>query len=429
MTTHMLLQDLNDSTQQQHNLSMEYQIPEGVHAIPHELLDMRPDSEIDRDLLNPKAISGEKNVWFFWHSGFSNMHGYTQRNVRAWHRKLSKLGWTIRVLDREPGSPLNVSHFLDTSDSQIFPQSFVDGKIGGHYGIQHTSDLVRWPLLLKYGGVYADVGFMQIADLNWLWETTVADESSPHEVLLYNIGGAESHVFANYFMASRRDNPLWERCHKLLLELWAADGGKVETDGMHRSPLLKELPLMGEGDDMRFEESGKVYEPEEVSRMLTDYIIQGQAMTKVMGTLDEEDGWNGPKYVAEHVFAMDYMPHSQLINEYTAWDGPRAFALMSLPLPKEDETESEDQKLGKTIVEACLSRSFAFKLAHGLIVRVMGETLGSLWRSNPNSDNVPATYAHWLQYGIMHWTQDELPTPLRMKEIEPVKRGPLYREF
>ena len=408
-----------------HRMDYNYHIPEGVHAIPDELLDLRPDSEIDQDLLHPKPISGAKNVFLFWHSGFSNMHGYTQRNVRAWHRRLSKLGWTIRVLNRQPGSPLNISEFLDTSDPKTFPQSFIDGRIGGDYAPQHTSDLVRWPLLLKYGGVYADVGLMQIGDLDRLWNTTIGDPSSPYEVISYDMSGEG---LTNYFFASGRNNPLWERCHRLFLELWNADGGKVDTEGMHRSPLLKGLPLLGASSNFRFEENGRVFEHEEVQRMLSDYITQGQCIRIVMGLIDNEEDWNGPKYVAEHVFAMDYMVHSQLINEYTAWKGQRAWELMSLPLPKEAENESEDQKLARTIVEACLSKSFAFKLAHGLIIRVMGDTLGSLWRKHIGSDDVPETYAHWLRHGIMYWTQDDVPAPIEWKVIEPIKRGPLLRE-
>jgi hypothetical protein len=259
-------------------MDYHYHIPEGVHAIPDELLDLRPDSEIDQDLLNPKPLCGEKNVFFFWHSGFSNMHGYTQRNVRAWHRRLSKLGWTIRVLNRQPGSPLNISEFLDTSDPKTFPQSFIDGRIGGDYAPQHTSDLVRWPLLLKYGGVYADVGLMQIGDLDRLWNITIGDSSSPYEVISYNMYDGDMHSLTNYFLASGRNNPLWERCHRLFLKLWDADGGKVDTEGMHLNPLLKGLPLMGTGANFRFEENGRVYEHEEVQRMLTDYITQGQCM-------------------------------------------------------------------------------------------------------------------------------------------------------
>lgn len=408
--------------------SRNYPLPEGVHAIPSHLLDLRPDSEIDYDLLHPKPISDDKNVWFFWHAGFTRMHPYTQRNIRAWHRRFSKLGWKIRVLDRLPSSPLNVENFLDISDPETFPRAFIDGTIGGTFAPQHTSDLVRFPLLLKYGGVYADVGMMQIGDLDRLWNQTIGDPDSKFEVLSYNAGGVEERSLTNYFLAAKRNNPLFLRCHQLFLELWAADGGKASTEGMHKSPLLKGIPLMGADSNFTIVEEGKTIGPEEVSRMLTDYIIQCQAITMVMSLVDEEGSWDGPKYSAERVYAIEYIEGSQLINEFTAWNGNKAFELMSLSLPKEGEVESSEQKLAREIVEAYLTRSFGFKLAHGLILRVLGETLGSLWRKHEGSDNVPGTYAHWLRHGTMYWTQDGVPARLDFQVLEPVKSGPLLRE-
>jgi len=402
---------------------MDYPLPAGLHIIPTHLLDLRPDSEIDHDLLHPKPISDEKNIWFFWHSGYMQMHPYTQRNIRAWHRRFSQQGWTIRVLDRLPSSPLNVANFLDISDPGTFPRAFVDGTIGGDYAPQHTSDLVRWPLLLKYGGVYADVGMIQIGNLDRIWRETVGNPASRFKVLSYNI---DEHSLTNYFLVSGRNNPLFARCHQLLLELWAADGGKTSTEGMHSSPLLKGIPLMG--GSFTIEEGERKIGTEEVSRMLTDYIIQGQVTTMVMGLVDEEDGWDGPKYVAEHVYGIDFMVGSQLINDMTGWNGQKAFDLMSLSLPKEGEVESPEQKQAREIVEACLQKSFGFKLAHGLILRVFGDTLGSLWRKHEGSDNVLGTYAHWLRHGTMYWSQDGIPPTLEFKVIGPFKSGPLLRE-
>ncbi|RDA94755.1 hypothetical protein CP533_6768 [Ophiocordyceps camponoti-saundersi (nom. inval.)] len=403
---------------------MIYPLPEGVCAVAVEQLDLRPDADIDIDLTTPKPVGDEKNIWFFWHDGFTQMHPYTQRTVRAWHRRFSRQGWVVRVVDRKPGSPLNVAQFLDVKDPQTFPKAFIDGTINGTYAAQHTSDLVRWPLLLRYGGVYADVGLMQIGDLDRIWRETVGDPSSPFEVLSYNAGGVNERNLTNYFLAAGRDNPLFARSHRLLLALWA---DRTNTDGLHASPLLKGVPLM-DASGMSFVEGEKTYGPDEISRMLGDYIVQGQAMSLVMGLVDDGEGWNGPKYVAEHVFAMDYMPGSQLINEMTAWDGPRQFELMSLPLPHAGQHESDDQKLARQIVEACLRRSFGFKLAHGLILRVMGDTLGSLWRKHQCADDVPGTYGHWLRYGTVHWCPKELPSRLEFKEIAPFKKGPLLEE-
>lgn len=353
------------------------------------------------------------------------MHPYTQRNVRGWHRRFSKLGWTVRVIDRVPSSPLNVEKFVDISDPDNFPRAFVEGTIEGRYAAQHTSDLVRWPLLLKYGGVYADVGMIQIGDLDRLWNETVGDPASGFEIVTYNAGKEDERSLTNYFLAARPNNPLFERSHRLLLKLWGEDGGRTSTDGMHSSPLLKGVPMMG--GSFTIEEDGKTIEAEEVGRMLTDYIIQGQVMSLVMGLVDEEGGWDGPKYTLEHIYAIDYMDGSQLINKMTDWDGKKAFELMSLSLPREGDEESAEQKQAREIVEACFQKSFGFKLAHGMILRVFSETLGSMWRANPGSDNVPGTYAHWLRHGTVYWNQDSVPPKLGWKVIEPFRRGPLLR--
>ena len=65
-----------------------------------------------------------------------------------------------------------------------------------------------------------------------------------------------------------------------------------------------------------------------------DYVIQAQAMGMVMGLVDEEDNRDGPKYVAEHVYGIEYMVGSQLINNMTGWNRQKAFDLMLLSLPK-----------------------------------------------------------------------------------------------
>jgi hypothetical protein len=429
----MLPQTTQTTTATQTSMEFHnYSLPPGVHVVPNSLLDLRPDSDIDHDLLQPPPITNEKNVFFFWHSGFTNMHPYTRRNIRAWHRRFSKSGWTIYVLDRLPSSPLNVANFLDIHDPGTFPKAFVNGTIGGDYAPQHTSDLVRWPLLLKYGGVYADVGLMQIGDLDKMWETTIANPDSKFEVVSYNCGTVEDRSLTNYFLVAKKNNPFFERCHRLFLHLWAEDGGKTSTEGMWCHPLLNGVPLLGKEGKHTFTEGDKTHGPEEVAKMLSDYIAQGQVMTQVMGLVDEETGWNGPDYCVENIYAMYYMTGSQLINEITAWDGQRMWSLMCLSIPEDGEEETEDQRLARTIVERCLKESFGFKLAHGLILRVIGATLGSLWRKNDGSDYVPGTYAHWLRYGIMNWCPDGDPMKLYPRQdfklIAPYKTGPLLRE-
>ena len=194
---------------------------------------------------------------------------------------------------------------------------------------------------------------------------------------------------------------------------------------MYANELLKGVPLMQ--GDFTIEEGDRVIGAAEVRKMLTDCIIQGQVMTMVMGLVHEGDGWDGPKYVEEHVYAMEFMVGAQLVDELTAWDGRLAFRLLSLPLPGDGQRESEEQLQAKGIVEGCWQRSFGFKLAHGMILKVFGETLGSLWRKNEGMDCVPGTYADWLRYGMVYWNQAGIPRRVEYRAVEPIKRGPLLK--
>lgn len=401
-------------------IGFRYLQPEGLFNIPEEDLDLRPDVEIDEDLLHPKPLSDEKSIWFFWHSGYEYMHPYTKRNIRGWHRRFSRQGWTVRVVNCRPNSKINISNYLDVSDSTLFPQAFRDSNITGEYALQHTSDLVRFPLLLKHGGIYADVGLIQIGDIDRLWRNIVVNPVSPFEVVSYN---CEEVSLTNYFFMIRPKNQFFMRCHRLLLKLWE---GKTNTEGMWNNVLLKGVPVME--CNYSIEENGKIIDPESLSRILTDYISQGQVISMVMGLVDAKEGWDGPRYSANHIYGIDYMVGSQLINSMTNWDGTRAFKLMSLSVATEDKEATKDQAHAKKIVTECLSKSFGFKLAHGLILRVLGDTLGSLWKKYEGSDNVPYTYVHWLRYDVLHWNQSYLPQKKEFKIIGPHKVGRLLEE-
>ncbi|KAE9376534.1 capsule polysaccharide biosynthesis protein [Stipitochalara longipes BDJ] len=384
-----------------------FPLPNGCHVIPTHLLDLRSDSDIDK-----------KNIWFSWSTGYANMQNCTKRTVRLWYRRFSKQDWTIRVVDCAPGSPSNDENFLDTKDSTIFAQVFIDGTIGGEFGPQYTSDFVRFPLLNKYGGFYADIGMMQIGDLDRLWNETIGKSESRFEIVLYNRGGINGRSLTNYFMGSGGKNPFFERCHKLFLAIWNENGGRTSTQGMHTSPLLKGIPLMKHNSEISLSQQTE----------LTDYHTQEQVITAVTGLVDEETEWDGPKYVAERVYGIEDVEYSDLINEMTSWDGRKAFKLMSLRLPEGGDVEREDQRLGREIVEACLQKSFSFKLAHGMIVKIAGETLGTLWRANDGSNDMPRSYSHWLRYGMTYWNQNQLPPALDFRATAPTKAGPLLSE-
>lgn len=405
-------------------MNLDDLIPEGLYAIPHEELDLRSDADVDIELQSSRPVTSEKNIWLFWHSGFSTLHPYTKRNVRTWHRRFSKKGWTVRVVSCQPGDLLNIDNFVDTKEPYNFPVAFRNGTLGGMYAKQHASDLVRWPLLLKYGGVYTDVGMIPIGDLDRLWNKTIGDQSSDYEVLSYRSAQQNGRNLYNYFLACRRNNPFFTRCHKLLIKLWE---GRTDTQGLHAHPLLQGVPMQG-GTFEIVQEGKPTIGKEEAGKMLTDYIIQGQVISMVMGLVDEEDGWNGPEYVEKHVYGIDFMNGSQLINELTGWNGRKQFELMSLPISENGKKETVKQKEAREVVQKVLKRSWGFKLAHGMILAVHKETLGSLWRDNEGSDNVEGTFASFFRHATLYWSQEAMPPTVEFPVTEPWKRGPLLTE-
>ena len=63
----------------------------------------------------------------------------------------------------------------------------------------------------------------------------IDNPASAYEIVSYNCGTVNERFLSNHFLMSKRNNPFFERSHKLLLKLWAADGGKTSTEGMHNS--------------------------------------------------------------------------------------------------------------------------------------------------------------------------------------------------
>jgi len=219
-------------------------------------------------------------------------------------------------------------------------------------------------------------------------------------------------------MGSKRGNPFFERCHRLLMKLWEKRGS---TYGMWKSQLLKGVPLLGAGSSLTMnveveEADGRIVGSKEVSKFVTDYLIQSQVISAIMRLVDEKEGWDGPKHVADHVYGIDYLVGSQLVNEFTRCSGRRAFDLMALSLPRWGNWRVRSRCWLGNIVEMSLRHSFGVKLAHGIMTRVLGETLGSLWRTYEGPDDVPGTYVHWLRHGTIYWCPDELP---RRREYSP----------
>ncbi|KAJ7248440.1 hypothetical protein C8J57DRAFT_1451951 [Mycena rebaudengoi] len=359
----------------------------------------------------PPLAHESKSIFAFWHSGLATLPPYLMRNILAWYRRYSPLGWTIYVLNNVPGSPLNVSHYIDTSSPSVVPAAFSDGSLEGTYKAQHTSDLIRYPLLLKYGGVYMDVGILQFGDLDYLWTDVISNPASPYDFAGFTLGAAPALTICNFVLVCGRDNPLVGRAHRILLKLWE---GKTSTTGMHAHALVRHVPMMTVPSDVVVEGEGQEKMVVDDAAM-TDYAIHIQAMGSAQRWVDEQDGWDGPKYVREKTWLVSSLDGALNVEQMTGWSGQRQWELFSLQMPKPGEKETTDQALARQMVEKTVGESWCLKLWHGHMKKLLGtDSLGLLWRKHEGSDNREGTYAGWLRWAEVNCRQD---CPVKRMEV------------
>jgi len=404
---------------------MDYPSIPGTSPIPHEFLPSISSSDsLPADLTHPPPpIQGSKSIFAFWHSGIDTLPPYLLRNVINWYRRFSPLGWTIYVLDSVPGSPLSVANFMDTTSREVVPEAFINGTLDGTYAAQHTSDLIRYPLLLNYGGVYLDVGILMFGDIDWLWSEHIANPASTYDFAGFTMGGPPDGIsIVNFALMCGPDNPLVKRAHHILLKIWE---GKTNTTGAHQHPLVNHMELMHVPQEVEVDDEGqgKMVINDAV---MTDYAIQIQCMGSAQRWLDGDDGWDGPKYVREHCWLYSMMNGAYLHEQITNWSGRRQLDLLQQQLPKDGEAESEEQEFTREMVANSVANSWCLKLGHGFSSKLFGaDTLGMLWRKNVGSDCEEGTYAGWLRWAEVHCRQDEAPKPMDVPAYEPTMTGKL----
>ncbi len=362
-------------------------------------------------LIKPELPTwGSKSIFAYWHSGINTLPPYLRRNVLGWYRRFAPLGWAVHVLDAVPGSPLNVSQYIDTSSPAIVPVAYTNNTIESEYAHQHGSDLVRFPLLLKYGGAYMDIDILLFGDLDGLWRDALMNPGSPYELSGFKMEGAADPSIVNFAIACGPDNPLLARAHLILFKMWE---DRTHTAGMHRHPLVSGIPLMRVPTNTKCN-SGGMDAIDDAT--MTDYAIQIEAMRAAQQSVSPSEGWDGPRYVREQAWLFGMLDGANTPEQLTGWNGNRLFELLSLEMPQRlDERETDDQNLAREIVQRTVAASWCYKLSHGFTARLFGgDTVGMLWRKHVGSDNSPGTYAGWLRWAMVSCRQDEIVTPIEL---------------
>ncbi|KAK4065090.1 uncharacterized protein Triagg1_8726 [Trichoderma aggressivum f. europaeum] len=386
----------------QQTIRIKPEVPDGLKPIPAEKLDLRSDEEIAAWLQLRHPVTSDKNVWAFWHSGYSKMAPWVQRNVINWVRRLGP-EWTVHLLDRVPNSETNIYHFVEES---YFPDAFNTNTMDGPHVGPHQGDLIRLPLLWKYGGVWMDAGsflFRHIDDICW---KEIEDPASPYEMAGFVIEiRPECLTMLNGFIAAKRNNPFIKRWHDIYKALWE---GKTNSHGFHKSPLLRHLPLLCPPvDKMNCPDLGVMMEG------FSDYLSHFMAFERLRKIIDPSDGFNGPEYYAKHMFLASALQETFYFQQVTGWSGTRQFELLTKQRVGEGVVKDETWQAAEDFVKDALANTSTMKLSHGP-PGALDSFLADLWDSEEHhdKDNIEGTFAAYLRYGSVHFDQTRKLKPL-----------------
>jgi hypothetical protein len=418
-------QDLQRLTDISTLLTLQPAPDAGLVPIPNGTQDQRSDEQIAFYLQSYHEVTSDKNVWAFWHSGWSNMAPWSQRNVINWVRRLGP-DWSVRVLDWVDGSPVNISRFVDAS---FFPEAFNKKSMTGPHIGQHSADLIRLPCLYLYGGLWMDVGmllFRHIDDICW---KEIEDPASPYEMagflmpLRPNVG-----TMLNGFIATKRHNGFVKRWHDTYVEMWR---GANSSDGFHAHPLLRHLPpLTPQMDELDCPDLS-------ISMAaLADYLAHFLVFERLRYLEDPSDGFNGCQYFENKIFLLNAVQETYYAQKLTEWDGAEQFDLLATrydsPLSNSKDRERYNQ--AKKFVEGVLANSATMKLSHG--PPNGKQNLATLWDMKENSerDIEDGTFAAYLRYGSVNYNQTRKLMPTKivptnekvhksgiLEEIDPTK--------
>lgn len=381
-------------------------LPPGLVPVFPIITDHRSDEEISAWLTTRHAVSSEKNVWAFWHSGFLSMRPWCRRNVINWVRRLGP-DWTVHVVDCVPGSETNVGHFVP---DEYLPNAFLHGTMDGPSVGQHSGDIVRLPLLWLYGGVWLDAGtllFRHIDDICW---RQIEDPATSYEMAGFVLSlRPDEDAMINGFIAAKKNNPFIKRWHDIYLTMWMAT---TNADGFHKHPLLRHLPLLNPPL------SKSKLELDVTMESFTDYLAHFVAFERLRKLVDPSDGFDGPKYYRENMLFAKAMQETFYVQPKTEWSGPRQLGYLATQ--RDGLNGSESDKVREKWLEAqefvhdALANSSTMKLSHGhpggkdFLADLLDKS------EYENKDCEPGTFGEYLRWGSVHLNQTREMIPYRV---------------
>lgn len=146
-----------------------------------------------------------KVIWMYWHSGFGNAPPIVRICIESW--QLRNPGWTVRVLD-----DTDLINWVDMQD--------VRDK-NPRITIQAFSDVLRWRLLARHGGVWADATAYCCKSLD-SWLPSCASDKG-----FFCFRSPEKFLYHSWFLLGDPLNPTVKAMNSELERFFITFGGYI----------------------------------------------------------------------------------------------------------------------------------------------------------------------------------------------------------
>ena len=166
---------------------------------------------------------GKKNklIWIYWHQGWVNAPEIIQKCRKSWIKNNPQ--WEVKSLD------FNLIN--DLIDIKI------KRSILNNLCIAHQSDIIRLHLLEKYGGVWVDASLFCIMPLdNWL------NDFLKSGLFMFE-SSTKLTIVANWFIATRRNNPIIKKLRSELTKYWT-ENIFIKNELLYKSILKLVKPIL-----------------------------------------------------------------------------------------------------------------------------------------------------------------------------------------
>ena len=108
-------------------------------------------------------------IWILWWQGWDQAHPVVVKCLESWRHHHSSIEWNVISIDKN-----NIGNFIDLNE--VVPDGVIESLT-----LAALSDIIRWMLLYKYGGVWVDSTVFCHKPLTTWLNLTYSNSNTCHE--------------------------------------------------------------------------------------------------------------------------------------------------------------------------------------------------------------------------------------------------------